>query len=133
MIPRSWRDAKALAAKHPERRPVTSQEDAQNVRVLFREYRRRLGISQEALALAAEVDRTYIGKIEARMLMPGFIRMDRLLTVLGVSWAEFIADLHERRANAALSVTRSASRKGSSGRVVLSAVEPATRRNAGSS
>lgn len=97
---KAWRVAIALAARHPEHPPRTSQADAHHVRVLFREYRRRLGISQEALAYAAGVDRTYIGKVEARKLMPGFIRMDRLLMVLGVSWAEFIADLHERRAKA---------------------------------
>lgn len=60
---------------------------------IIREFRMRTGVSQEAFALAAGVDRTYIGKLERRIVNPTVARIERVLAVMGWSWAEFGAAL----------------------------------------
>ena len=66
----------------------------------IRAMRHRAGVSQEMLAWTAEVDRTYIGKLERREFNPTLVRLDHLLTTLDVSWAEFGAELDAAKATA---------------------------------
>ena len=47
--------------------------------------RRRVGLSQEALALTAEVDRTYVSQIERCIGNPSLAIVCRLAAVLGVA------------------------------------------------
>lgn len=45
--------------------------------------RKRSGLSQEGLALAAEVDRTYVSQLERGVANPSLFILHRLTTVLG--------------------------------------------------
>ncbi len=45
--------------------------------------RRRLGLSQEALALQAEVDRTYVSQLERGVANPSLLILHRIAVVLG--------------------------------------------------
>jgi transcriptional regulator with XRE-family HTH domain len=56
-------------------------------------HRARLKISQERLALLADVDRTYVGKVERAILNPTLYRINRLLHAAGISWQDFGATL----------------------------------------
>jgi transcriptional regulator with XRE-family HTH domain len=49
----------------------------------------RRGLSQEALAARAGVDRTYVQKIEKATKHPSFSTVARILDALGIPWAEF--------------------------------------------
>jgi transcriptional regulator with XRE-family HTH domain len=71
------------------RREVTIACIAKTVRTL----RQRTGVSQETLAWSADVDRNYLGKVERRKLSPTIVTLDRVLTILDVSWAQFGAAL----------------------------------------
>ena len=44
--------------------------------------RKRSGLSQEALALAADVDRTYVSQLERGIANPSLLILHRLATVL---------------------------------------------------
>lgn len=50
----------------------------------IRQSRRRLGLSQEALALQAEVDRTYVSQLERGIANPSILILHRISTVLGM-------------------------------------------------
>jgi transcriptional regulator with XRE-family HTH domain len=58
-------------------------------------------ISQERLAALAEVDRTYVGKVERQITNPTIGKLNLLLDALGVSWQEFgvALDREKRAAN----------------------------------
>jgi transcriptional regulator with XRE-family HTH domain len=56
---------------------------------VLRRCRERAGISQERLAEQARMTRTYVGRVERRVLNPTLASTHRLLTVLNVSWTEF--------------------------------------------
>jgi transcriptional regulator with XRE-family HTH domain len=51
------------------------------------------GLSQEALAARAGVDRTYVQKIEKATKQPSFATVGRILVALGLSWAELGATI----------------------------------------
>ena len=53
---------------------------------VLRGYRERLRLSQEDLAHRADVDRTYVGKMERGLLNPNFVRIPRLLGAMGITW-----------------------------------------------
>lgn len=63
--------------------------DPARIGALFAEYRHARGLSQEALALKAGLDRTYIGYVERGKRNPTLQAASRILSVLGVSWREF--------------------------------------------
>lgn len=49
----------------------------------IKQSRRRLGLSQEALALQAEVDRTYVSQMERGVANPSLLILHRISEVLG--------------------------------------------------
>lgn len=57
--------------------------------LVLRELRQARGLTQEALAHAADFDRTYVGQIERAEKSPTFEMLWRVLDALGVSWTEF--------------------------------------------
>ena len=50
----------------------------------IKQSRRRLGLTQEALALQAEVDRTYVSQLERGIANPSILILHRLSMVLGM-------------------------------------------------
>ena len=50
----------------------------------IKQSRKRLGLSQEALALQAEVDRTYVSQLERGVANPSLLILHRICVVLGV-------------------------------------------------
>lgn len=50
----------------------------------IKQSRRRLGLSQEALALQAEVDRTYVSQLERGVSNPSILILHRISVVLGM-------------------------------------------------
>ena len=50
----------------------------------IKQTRRRLGLSQEALALQAEVDRTYVSQLERGIANPSILILHRISIVLGM-------------------------------------------------
>jgi transcriptional regulator with XRE-family HTH domain len=56
---------------------------------ILKAHRARLRISQEKLAHLADVDRTYVGKVERATLNPTIYRINRLLGAAGITWRDF--------------------------------------------
>lgn len=50
----------------------------------IKQSRRRLGLSQEALALQADVDRTYVSQLERGVANPSILILQRISIVLGM-------------------------------------------------
>ena len=50
----------------------------------IKQSRKRLGLSQEALALQAEVDRTYVSQLERGVANPSLLILHRISVVLGM-------------------------------------------------
>ena len=61
----------------------------QKVGVRIRQLRKELGLSQEALALKADVDRTYVTDVEAGRRNVSLEILERLIKALDVSVADF--------------------------------------------
>jgi transcriptional regulator with XRE-family HTH domain len=88
------------------RSPIDSGPLAAAVRIC----RLRRGLSQEAVAARAGVDRTYVQKIEKATKHPSFATVALLLDALDVRWAEFgaIVDLEMQRRRAIRDTTHHA-------------------------
>lgn len=56
----------------------------------MKNFRGRLGLSQEALALSADVDRTYVSQIERGVGNPSLLVLCKLGTVLGTDVAQLL-------------------------------------------
>ena len=56
----------------------------------LRRLRVRLGLSQEALAVDAGIDRSYVGRLERGIENPTVETLDKLAAALAVSTAEFL-------------------------------------------
>jgi transcriptional regulator with XRE-family HTH domain len=72
--------------------PVTMHKTAATSAMIARiikGHRRRINVSQEHLAHLANVDRTYVGKLERGILNPTIYRLNRVLSALGVTWKHF--------------------------------------------
>lgn len=59
----------------------------------IKELRRALGLSQEKLALKAEVDRTYLAGVEQGKRNPSIKNLEKILKALEVSFGEFFKDM----------------------------------------
>lgn len=59
----------------------------------IKELRRALGLSQEKLALKAEVDRTYLAGVEQGKRNPSIKSLEKILKALKVSFGEFFKDM----------------------------------------
>ncbi|MBC9073447.1 helix-turn-helix transcriptional regulator [Thauera sp. CAU 1555] len=53
--------------------------------VELRQARENIGLSQEALALSANVDRTYVSQLERGIANPSLLVLSRIATALGCS------------------------------------------------
>lgn len=62
-----------------------------------RELRKQKGLSQEALALACNLDRTYIGGVERGERNISLINIHKIASAIGVSPSEFFTDAERRR------------------------------------
>ena len=61
----------------------------QKVGARVRELRNQKGLSQEKLALAADIDRTYIASVESGKRNISFVNLEKLIIALDTSFAEF--------------------------------------------
>ena len=59
----------------------------------IKELRRARGLSQEKLALKAEVDRTYLAGVEQGKRNPSIKSLEKILKALEVSFGEFFKDM----------------------------------------
>lgn len=57
----------------------------------LRRLRVKQGLAQEALAVDAEIDRTYVSRLERGMENPTVVVLDRLAKALGVEIVDFFA------------------------------------------
>lgn len=62
----------------------------------LRAMRAEAGISQEELALRAEINRTFVGKIEIQKTQPSLMVMLKLSAALGLSLPEFAQRISDR-------------------------------------
>lgn len=66
---------------------------AEKVGSRIKELRRALELSQEKLALKAEVDRTYLAGVEQGKRNPSIKSLEKILKALEVSFGEFFKDM----------------------------------------
>ena len=69
--------------------PKRSRPTLRTLGVVLRWFRKDRGLSQDRLANLAGVDRAYVGGIERAERHPTWEVLERLLSVLDVSWAAF--------------------------------------------
>ncbi len=58
-----------------------------------KELRTELGLSQEKLALKAEIDRTYLAGVEQGKRNPSVKSLEKIIYALGVRFSEFFKDM----------------------------------------
>lgn len=58
-------------------------------------YRKKLGISQEALAYKADIHPAYVGRLERNEKNPTIETLDRIINALGISYSEFFSDISD--------------------------------------
>ena len=59
----------------------------------IKELRNSLGLSQEKLALKADIDRTYLAGVEQGKRNPSIKSLEKIVEALGVSFGEFFKDM----------------------------------------
>ena len=59
----------------------------------IKELRTTLGLSQEKLALKAEIDRTYLAGVEQGKRNPSIRSLEKIINALGVNFSEFFKDM----------------------------------------
>lgn len=59
----------------------------------IKELRNSLGLSQEKLALKAEIDRTYLAGIEQGKRNPSIKNLEKIIDALEVTFGEFFEDM----------------------------------------
>lgn len=59
----------------------------------IKELRNAQGISQEKLALKAEIDRTYLAGVEQGKRNPSLKSLDKIISALDISFAEFFKEI----------------------------------------
>lgn len=65
----------------------------QNVGNRIRELRNEAGLSQEKLALSAELDRTYIASVENGKRNISIVNLEKIIKALDCTFAVFFKDL----------------------------------------
>lgn len=65
----------------------------QKVGTRIRELRTNAGLSQEKLALAADLDRTYIASVENGKRNISIVNLEKIITALDCSFAVFFQNL----------------------------------------
>jgi transcriptional regulator with XRE-family HTH domain len=70
-------------------------EIRQNLAEAIKTERAKTGLSQEALALAAEVDRTYVSQLERGIANPSLLILYRIAVVLDVPVVALLADTND--------------------------------------
>lgn len=65
----------------------------QDVGSRIRELRNEAGLSQEKLALAAELDRTYIASVENGKRNISIVNLEKIIKALDCTFAEFFKNL----------------------------------------
>jgi len=68
-----------------------SESISEQVGALVRRYRKRAGLTQEALALSANMGASFIGDVERGRKKPSIESLEKILSVLGVSFEEFFS------------------------------------------
>ena len=68
-----------------------SENISDRVGAMVRRYRKRAGLSQEALALSANMGASFIGDVERGRKKPSIDSLEKILAVLGVSFEEFFS------------------------------------------
>lgn len=63
---------------------------------VLREYREKIGLSQEQLALECELDRTYISLLERGLRQPSLGSIFVIATALGTSPSKMISSIEKR-------------------------------------
>lgn len=63
-----------------------------NVGLRIKELRKSKGLSQEALANNAEIDRTYMASVENGRRNISIINLEKIISALGLSLADFFND-----------------------------------------
>lgn len=69
---------------------------AQTFGLVLKEHRERVGLSQEELAGRAEVDRTFVSRIERGLRQPTISTLIGLGLALGVSAAELVQEVEAK-------------------------------------
>lgn len=57
------------------------------------DYRKKMGISQEKLALLSGLDRTYISGIERGKRNPSILSLQKIINVLGINFEDLFKDM----------------------------------------
>lgn len=65
----------------------------EKVGLKIKELRNMQGLSQEKLALKAELDRTYLAGVEQGKRNPTLKSLEKIIDALGVSCSEFFKDI----------------------------------------
>lgn len=66
-----------------------SESISDRVGMRIREYRKRAGMTQESLALAANIGVSFLGDVERGRKKPSIDSLDKILSVLNVGFEEF--------------------------------------------
>lgn len=65
----------------------------EKIGVRVREMRIALGLSQEKLALKADIDRTYLAGVEQGKRNPSVKSLEKIINALGVTFGEFFKNI----------------------------------------
>ncbi|MCX4321351.1 MAG: helix-turn-helix transcriptional regulator [Lachnospiraceae bacterium] len=65
----------------------------EKIGVRVREMRIALGLSQEKLALKADIDRTYLAGVEQGKRNPSVKSLEKIINALGVTFGEFFKNM----------------------------------------
>jgi len=87
-LPRTKNEQRRLLKKRAVNREEIRRAVAQAIVTL----RKRVGVSQEALALYSDVDRSYMSQIERGLRSPTIEILVKLLSTLGISFTQLAAE-----------------------------------------
>lgn len=70
-----------------------------NVGAKIRYFRKKLCLSQEALAFKATIHPAYLGKLERNEKNPTIGTLEKIISAIGISYSEFFSDDLENETN----------------------------------